>query len=143
MKLSLFAFILCLFQCTDAKADTVDNYQIYIKKILVRNESGFPKHIKNKSFIPLNKMLCNEYLELHFHHCTGNKGKQKIKIVDKNGTVFKEFEFAISGYDEAINIPISFLCESSQIKPGVTYSLIFYDHFIKEGRHLTDLKIEK
>lgn len=143
MKVSLFTFILCLFQCTDIKADTIDNYQIYIKKILVRNESGFPKNIKNKSSIPLNKTLCTEFLELHFHHCTGNEGKKKIAIIEKNGTVLKEFEFNISGYDEAMNIPISFLCESGLVKSGIIYSLIYYEERYKEGRHLTDLRIEK
>ena len=141
MRLSIFIFFLCF--ASIVKADTIDNYQIYIKKVLVRNDSGFPKNSKSKSYISINKSLCNETLELHFHHCTGYEGKRKVVIVDKNSNVLKEFEFTTSDYDAEMHIPISFLCESSLIKSGLTYSLIYYDTAIDEGRQLTDIQIKK
>ncbi|MBS1511466.1 MAG: hypothetical protein JST86_11535 [Bacteroidetes bacterium] len=139
----LLAIILFLSFSAIAKADTVDNYQIYIKKVLVRNESGFPSNVKNKSFIKIDKALCNETLELHFHHCTGYEGKRKVVIADKSSGVLKEFEFTTSDYDAAMLIPISILCESSWIKSGVTYSLIYFDTMIDKGRHLTDIQVIK
>ena len=134
----IFATI-CLFQSLTGKADTIDNYQVYIRKVLVRNDGGFPREQKNKSYISISKTLCNESLELHFNHCTRYVGKRNVLIVDKHNKVLKEFEFT----DAKMNIPISFFCESPQIKSEVSYSLIYYDTVVGSGRLLTDIQIKK
>ena len=143
MKIFISILIVCFCFSTNVKADTIDNYQIYIKKVLVRNDSGFPGDSKNKLYISLDKSLCKEFLELHFHHCTGYIGKRKVAIIDKDSRVIKEFEFITTDYDAEMNIPVSFLCKNSSIKSNVSYTLVYYDENVKEGRVLSDIRILK
>jgi hypothetical protein len=143
MKRFISILIICISIAVKAKGDTVDNYQIYIKKVLVRNDSGFPEDSKNKSYLSLDKSLCKEFLELHFHHCRGYEGKRKVALIDKDSGIIKEFEFTTTDYDAEMNIPISFLCKSSSIKSNVSYSLVYYDDDVKEGRVLSDIRILK
>lgn len=143
MKYLMFNFLFCFFLATHAKADTVDNYQIYIKKILVRNDSGFPPHFKNQQYISLDRSLCNESLAIYFHHCIGYIGKRKITVVDVNGHVVKAFEFTATGYNDEMSIPISFFCADAIIQSNVAYSLVYYDGFVTAGRYLTEIRIKK
>lgn len=143
MRFFIVKFLFCLLMATHAKADTVDNYQIYIKKVLVRNESGFPQHFKNQQYISLNRSLCNESLAIYFNHCTGYNGKRKITLVDVNGHVLKAFEFTGTGYNDEMCIPISFFCTDASIQSNVAYSLVYYDGFVTDGRYLTEIRIKK
>lgn len=141
LKLLTLAIGLCF--SISAKADTIDNYQIYIRKVLVRNDSGFPGNQKNQSFIEIDNSLLNDSLEVHFNHCMNSVGKRRIVVVDTNSTKIKVFDFVTTYERRGMYIPISFFCNDPQIKTGISYSLIYYEDEMKEGRFLTDIKVKK
>jgi len=116
---------------------------MYIRKKLVRNDSGFPKDSKSQAFIQIETSLCGESIELHFHHCMGYRGQRKVKIISSDSSLIKEFLFTTEDYDEAMFIPISFFCDKKLTEAGKIYSLIYYDTVTSEGRFLTDLKVLK
>lgn len=143
MLLKILTLSIGLCFCISAKADTTDNYQIYIRKVLIRNDSGFPVNRKNQSFIAIDNSLLNNSLEVHFNHCVNSVGKRRIVVVDKNAAKIKVFDFVTTYENREMYIPISSFYNNPKIKTAISYSLIYYDEELKDGRLLTDIKVKK
>src|SRR5688572_1773607 len=128
MKNFLLLFLLGVTYTS--KADTVDNYQIYINNILVTNDSGFPK-----DFLTLDKSLYNSTLEVYFNHCSGSARDRKIVIFSKAKSRVIAWQFQDEETISVMTIPISRICQ--KIKDDDTYEIYYYDSQIKNGRLLT------
>lgn len=67
-----------------AKADTRDNYQLYLNNVLVRNDSGFPTNGNDIAFLTLYKSVYNTTMDIYFNLCTRGATNRKIIVISKD-----------------------------------------------------------
>lgn len=130
------AFFCCAFS---TKADTVDNYQIHIRKKLVLNESGYGSFIKKVNLLVLKKQNLKDSLSITFNHCTWGSTERRIKLLDSAKNIILEWNFPDEVDESLMQISIKKIWEQSSM-PFLT--LYYYDSQIPKGRFLTLIAFE-
>lgn len=124
-----------------SKADTVDNYQLYINNILVRNDSGFPNKSNQSNFLTLDKAVYNTTIDIYFNHCTGGATNRRIIVVSRNKRNIIGWQFPDENTQPLMRVPISRIRDKIKTSDTEFYELYYYDDQTKEGRLLTRFKI--
>jgi hypothetical protein len=128
-----------LFTLTSAyvKADTTDNYQIYIKNILIRTEAHFMAAANDHPFLIFDKANYSDTLKVDFNHCTRGETNRQLKITDLQGNTLLEWNFPDKIIQESMNIPIGQIIGNSLLKRDIYYKLVYYDNQTTQGATLT------
>jgi hypothetical protein len=120
-----------------AKADTTDNYQIYIKGILFRTERKFTSAAKGLPYIVFNKANYADTIEIKYNHCTSGETKRQIKIMDLEGNVLLEWDFPDKITKETMSLPVKEIWGSPHLKNRTYYKLCYFDNMTEKGVTLT------
>ena len=120
-------------------ADTVDNFQLFIRNKQVLNEAGKGSALKRVNLLIIKKPNLEDSIHLNYHHCTGGTTNRKIKLVDSANTVLYEWSFPDEIDARTMNIPIKELYAKAKMK---FLSLYYYDDRIENGRFLTLIAFE-
>ena len=127
----IYFMLMCTFDCA---ADTVDNYQIYINKRLVFNDSGFGSFQNCALTYRLAKKNYQDTFSVFFNHCTGGASQRQIQLRDRSGKVIEEWSFVEEDVERRMQIPIrsvkAKLVETDGLK------LYYFDKSLSEGRLL-------
>ena len=137
MKTLLLALLISI--ACETKADTVDNYQLYINNILVCNSGKLHNKSKQGNFLALDNSISNTYIDVYFNHCTGGAKKRRIIVISKNNSKVIEWQFPDEESVRIMRVPINRLFD--KIKDKELYEIYYYDDQLPEGRLLTKFKI--
>lgn len=136
--MKLFLFFSFLFFTNASIADTVDNYQVYVNKILIKTEKGFSRNSTNKDFIDV-KM--NDTLEINFSHYTAGTSKREIVLFSPDGKVYGEWKFPGKQYRKFMQIVGEDLCRTMAAKTGELCELRYFDEQAIKGVSLAQIRI--
>jgi hypothetical protein len=126
-----------------AKADTTDNFQVYIKKALVCNDAGLRYPWNKNNFITLKAGNNNETIDISFNHYSPAATNRRIKLVSPANEFLLEWDFPDKKVENLMRISIDLVLKHQKIKPGISYHLYYYDDQLDDGRLLMNIQVEK
>ncbi|MFT3980844.1 MAG: hypothetical protein QM687_10275 [Ferruginibacter sp.] len=116
LKKSTIIIVLLLGLHLSCKADTIDNYQLYIKGKLLLNNSGYGSASKERLILSIASSQENDSIILFYHHCTTGSGKRKARLVNASGEAIKQWSFADEAQSSGMPIPVADLSAFKNIK---------------------------
>jgi hypothetical protein len=135
--LTVFLLLLAVIS-ESAEASTVDNFQIYIKKVLRMNDSGFGSYKNGIKLLVLAKAFWGDTLAINFNHCTAGAQQRRIKIMTESNKVIFKWTFPDKDIERLMQKPIKQLL--SFIQPNVKAVLYYFDEQVSDGYFLTTLE---
>lgn len=144
MKRPFNIFILVLTICgisTTCKADTVDNYQIYIGKTLKLAGSEFQVPEQEFSFLKLDTSNYTDTIHINYSHCTTGASNRQLKLTDKAGNTLKVWEFGDKYEQPLMSIQIGEILSHPAIINNGSYKLYYQDREYPGWRLLTYLEL--
>jgi hypothetical protein len=139
MKPVLPLIFILLLSC-NAKADTVDNYQIYIKKVLVVNDGGFGSIKKGTILYRIKKKNYVDTFDIYFNHCIMGAHRRRIELRSKQNKITRTWEFPDMEEERIMRIPIKQI--KDQLVSGNDMVLYYFDEQLPEGRFLMTLQTD-
>lgn len=144
MKLLINIFILLLTLCglsTICKADTVDNYQIYIGNTLKLTEASFRPEVSQITFLTLDTSNYSDTIHINFNHCTDGASSRQIKLTDTAGNTIKVWDFGDKEQKPLMSIPIAEILTIPAITSSGSYILSYHDREYSYWQLLTPVVI--
>jgi hypothetical protein len=145
MKLQHKIFFLTLFSSVglflNCKADTIDNYQIYIGKTLKLTEASFNPLRSTISFLKLDSSNYTETLNINFSHCTYGASGRQLKLTDTADKTIMIWEFGDKEQKPVMSIPISEILKNTRIKSNSSLRLYYVDKEYPVWRLLTPVVV--
>jgi len=144
MKLLINIFILLLTICglsTTCKADTVDNYQIYIGNTLKLTEASFRPAVSQITFLTLDRSNYSDTIHINFNHCTAGANSRQIKLTDTAGNTIKVWDFGDKEQKPFMSIPIAEILTIPAITSKGSYTLYYHDREYSYWQLLTPVVI--
>ncbi len=92
-KTFLLTWLLSFGLFLNSKADTIDNYQIYIGKTLKLTEASFNPLRSTLPFLKLDSSNYSEILNINFSHCTHGASGRQLKLTDTADKTIMLWEF--------------------------------------------------
>lgn len=140
---TILLYLLCFFaNPTFAKADTVDNYQIYKNKKLILNDSGFGSMRAMTNLLYFSKKDLKDTLFVNFNHCTSDAFNRNIRLVNKSGKVFFRWVFPNKDIQDFKELPIIEMWNIANNFPNEELHLYYYDKQLPEGAFLTSIRFK-
>jgi hypothetical protein len=146
-KIFFIAFIALLGSFMNAKADTIDNYQIYVGNVMVIAGSDFYP-ARSANFLKLDSSNFFETLNINYSHCTAGARGRQLKLADTADRTILMWEFGDKREHRDMSIPISEILSNPAIKNNRVLRLYYTDKESPGWRLLTSilprpLKFEK
>lgn len=138
---SLILLVAICALSTTCKADTVDNYQIYIGKTLKLAESEFHVPEQKFSFLKLDTSNYTDTIHINYSHCTAGASSRQIKLTDSAGNTVKVWEFGDKYEQPLMSIRIGDILSHPAIISNGSYKLYYQDREYQGWRLLTYLVI--
>lgn len=126
---------------TTCKADTVDNYQIYIGKTLKWAGSEFHVPDQKFSFVTLDTSNYSDTIHINYSHCTAGASNRQLKLTDTAGNTVKVWEFGDKYEKPLMSIRIGEILSHPAIVSNGSYKLYYQDREYPGWRLLTYLVI--
>ena len=111
----IFSIFLTAGSVFSAKADTTDNYQLYIRGKLVQTESSFLLTSNTFNYLIIEKANSNDTISLNFNHCTNSGSNRHIKLVTFTQRIAYEWSFPNKEIKNMMNLPIEQIWYNKQI----------------------------
>ncbi|MFZ1371541.1 MAG: hypothetical protein WAR78_14225 [Ferruginibacter sp.] len=130
MKMLINIFILLLTLCglsNTCKADTVDNYQIYIGNTRKLTEASFRPAVSQITFLTLDSSNYSDTIHINFNHCTAGASSRQIKLTDTAGNTIKVWDFGDKEQKPFMSIPIAEILTIPVIASKGSYTLYYHD----------------
>ena len=141
-KLFKIFYIVLIVICglnTNCKADTIDNYQIYIGKTLKFTEASFNPL---RSTLPILKLDSSNYFEIiniNFSHCTHGASGRQLKLTDTADKTIMIWEFGDQEQKPIMSIPINEILTNAAISSNSPLKLYYVDKEYPVWRLLTSV----
>jgi hypothetical protein len=145
LTIAVLSIVILTFCPENVKADTVDNFQIYVRNVLRMNEGGFGTAQKGINLLIFTTNNDGDSLSINYNHCVAGATQRRIKLITKSEVVLFEWNFPDKERERFMHIPIRQLLPYLQIKPDSLLALSYFDDDLPLGRLLTFIKstIEK
>lgn len=137
----LVLLVVTLVLSSTCKADTTDNYQIYIGKILKLAGSEFQVPEQKFSFLKLDTSNYTDTIHINYSHCTAGASSRQIKLTDTAGNTVKVWEFGDKYEQPLMSIRIGDILSHPAIISNGSYKLYYQDREYQGWRLLTYLVI--
>lgn len=142
LKTFIFLLILQLPGGRQCFADTIDNYQIYIRKKLMLTEQNASPFSSSINQLEVDSSLAADTIHFYFSHCTIGAVDRKVFLKDRSGKILFQMNFGDkTGRDQDMPIPIKELLLLPDIHTDSSYVLYYADKEYPEQRLITNLKI--
>jgi hypothetical protein len=144
MKKQLNILLLLVFICglsSTSKADTVDNYQIYIGKALKLTEASFHPAVSKFTFLTLDTSNYSDTIHVNFNHCTAGASSRQFKLTDTAGNTIKVWDFGDKEQKPLMSIPIAEILTIPAITSRGSYILYYHDREYSYWQLLTPVVI--
>jgi hypothetical protein len=123
-------FIMATVTCglsTDCKADTVDNYQIYIGKTLKLTETSFNPLSSTIPLLKLDSSIFFETININFNHCTHGASDRQLKLTDTANKTIMIWKFGDKEQKPLMGIPINEILTNPAISSNSSFNLYYVD----------------
>jgi hypothetical protein len=124
----LFAFVVIVGYSQTVKADTIDNFQVYIRQKLILTEKSFSPLSSKLALLELGRTNYRDTIEIHFTHCTAKASNRIIMLKDDKGNIIMKWNFADRDLIETMKIPILDIYKNVDNNPHYPLSLHYYDN---------------
>ena len=134
--------VVVLFICglnTNCKADTIDNYQIYIGKTLKLTEASFNLLSSTLPFLKLDSSNYSETIKINFSHCTHGASGRQLKLTDTADKIIIIWEFGDKEQKPIMSIPINEILTNAAISSNSSFKLYYVDKEYPVWRLLTSV----
>ena len=134
--------VVVLFICglnTNCKADTIDNYQIYIGKTLKLTEASFNPLRSTLPFLKLDSSNYSETIKINFSHCTHGASGRQLKLTDTADKIIIIWEFGDKEQKPIMSIPINEILTNAAISSNSSFKLYYVDKEYPVWRLLTSV----
>ena len=134
--------VVVLFICglnTNCKADTIDNYQIYIGKTLKLTEASFNPLRSTLPFLKLDSSNYSETININFSHCTHGASGRQLKLTDTADKIIIIWEFGDKEQKPIMSIPINEILTNAAISSNSSFKLYYVDKEYPVWRLLTSV----
>ena len=138
--MKLFFVIIMSFISYAVKADTTDNYQIFIKKVLICDDAGLRSPLNKNNFLPLTKSNYEDTIDINYNHCTSGASSRRIKLISRENKIIGEWTFPDKEIERLMRLPIKQILSLKKLDSHVLLTLYYYDEQIKEGRFLMSVQ---
>lgn len=125
------------------KADTVDNYQIYIGNTLKLTEASFRPAVSQIRFLTLDSTNSSDTIHINFNHCTAGASSRQIKLTDTAGNTIKVWDFGDKELQPDMHIAIAEILTDATIFRNGTYYLYYHDREYSYWQLLTPVVIRE
>lgn len=139
----LIALILSVGLSADCKADTIDNYQIYIGKDLKITEASFNPLYSTIPFIKLDSSNFTDTLSINLSHCTNGASGRQLKLTDTSNHTIMLWDFGDKSQKSLMSIPISEIMTAKRVKNFNSLLLYYVDKEYPIWRLLTPVAIRQ
>ena len=136
--------VVVLFICglnTNCKADTIDNYQIYIGKTLKLTEASFNPLRSTLPFLKLDSSNYSETININFSHCTHGASGRQLKLTDTADKIIIIWEFGDKEQKPIMSIPINEILTNAVISSNSSFKLYYVDKEYPVWRLLTSVLV--
>ena len=125
----LLCLSLVLFGCRiQAKADTTDNYQIYLNNKIVIRESDYNNPLSSTiKFLILDSTTYNDTIKINYSHCTSGALNRKIIIKDTSGKIIFNRDFPNKNEEVFMIIPVKDILGTQSVKSNSTLTMYYFD----------------
>ena len=141
IKIFLIVFIVVCGLNTNCKADTIDNYQIYIGKILKLTEESFNPLRSTLPFLKLDSSNYSETININFSHCTHGASNRQLKITDTAENTIILWQFGDKEQKPLMSIPINEILTNEKIRKNTSLNLYYVDKEYPVWRLLTSVYV--
>ena len=124
---------------TNCKADTIDNYQIYIGKTLKLTEASFNPLRSTLPFLKLDSSNYSETININFSHCTHGASGRQLKLTDTADKIIIIWEFGDKEQKPIMSIPINEILTNAAISSNSSFKLYYVDKEYPVWRLLTSV----
>ena len=124
---------------TNCKADTIDNYQIYIGKTLKLTEASFNPLSSTLPFLKLDSSNYSETININFSHCTHGASGRQLKLTDTADKIIIIWEFGDKEQKPIMSIPINEILTNAAISSNSSFKLYYNDKEYPVWRLLTSV----
>ena len=124
---------------TNCKADTIDNYQIYIGKTLKLTEASFNPLSSTLPFLKLDSSNYSETININFSHCTHGASGRQLKLTDTADKIIIIWEFGDKEQKPIMSIPINEILTNAAISSNSSFKLYYVDKEYPVWRLLTSV----
>jgi regulator of extracellular matrix RemA (YlzA/DUF370 family) len=119
-----------------AKADTIENYQIYLKDEIVIRESDYRNpHSTPVKFLALDQTNFNDFISVNYSHCTAGAGNRKIIIKDKDKILLSK-TFPDKEEEALMVIPVKEIYDKLNGEASSGLEMYYYDDQLSSGGEL-------
>ncbi len=138
-KISFIIAVAIFGLIINCKADTVDNYQIYIGKTLKLTEASFNPLRSTLPFLQLDSSNYSEIININFNHCTHGASGRQLKLTDTADKTIMAWEFGDKEEKPLMSIPINEILTNLSINTNSSYKLYYVDKEYPVWRLLTSV----
>ncbi len=143
LKIFFIAVIVTCGLNTTCRADTIDNYQIYIGKTLKLTEASFNPLRSTLPFLELDSSNYFETININFNHCTHGASSRQLKLTDTADKPIMIWEFGDKEDKSLMSIPISEILKNPSIKNNSSLKLYYVDNEYPVWRLLTSVFVRQ
>jgi hypothetical protein len=137
----LFVLVTTFGLSFTCRADTVDNYQIYIGNTLKLTEASFHPAVSQITFLTLDTSNYLDTIHINFNHCTAGASSRQIKLTDTAGNTIKVWDFGDKEQKPLMSIPIAEILTIPAITSRGSYILYYHDREYSYWQLLTPVVI--
>jgi hypothetical protein len=134
--------MLPLILAFSAKADTIDNWQLYFNKQLVAAYNQYSKESLRQKVLDLNTSK-GFSLVVNYRHCTLDSLKRRLTIQDEKGNKIFEINYE-GGYDTNMPINLKDIIVKGTLLKNKIYHLYYSESFegdYRERIYLANIRI--
>jgi len=126
--IKFFVFFVIVGHSQTAKADTVDNFQVYIGQKLILTEKSFNPLSSKLASLALDSTNYRDTIVINFNHCTAGASHRIVMLKDIEGNVIRKWSFPDKELIDAMKIPILDIYDNVDDKLKDFLSLHYYDN---------------
>lgn len=137
-------FVTTLFLCiinSTCKADTIDNYQIYIGKTLKLTEKTFNPSNSKSSLIKLDSSNYQEMININLSHCVHGETGRQLKLSDTSNKIIMIWELGNKEQLSTMSIPIIDILTNKAVEQNSLLELYYRDKEYPAWKLLTPVII--
>lgn len=142
LSIYVILFLITSLISSTCKADTLDNYQIYIGKKLWFTETTATQPLSPDNFLKLDSSNRFEILNINFSHCAPGASGRKIKLTDSSEKTIMLWEFGDKAQEPLMSIQIKDILSNKELVKGELLKIYYVDDEYPEWRFLAFIKAE-
>lgn len=128
LKLLLATVVMGAVFNTRCRADTVDNFQIYIGKELKLTERNLSVLSSTMPVLSLDSSNYGEQLNIYYYHCSATSDNRQLKLVDDAGNTVMSWRLGSNLQQPLMSIPIREIFLNPAVARNSSFVLRYTDN---------------